>query len=81
MSYQPSSEVCITRHWFTREPVTTKDTHQHLAFPVIDSDGEPICLCRSCTPAADADHEEKIQTVYVKAIEHFLEEHGLHINA
>jgi hypothetical protein len=81
MSYQPDLDTLLSRHWFKREPVRTIKTLEHVPFPIIDDEGDRVCLCRECTPAADAEHEDKIQTVYVKAIEHFLEEHGLHIIA
>lgn len=79
MSYCPSPEYLTARHWFARQAVTTTETHAHVPFPVVKTEAGELCLCRDCTPAIDAEHEEKIQVAYVKAIEAFLSLHGFDI--
>lgn len=70
MSFILADDDLAARRWFSRKPLTDVHSHAHVMFPVVYHDGIPKCLCRLCTPSSDARDEERIQTLYVKALEH-----------
>jgi hypothetical protein len=71
-----SDRVTPTRQrparWFQRTPLTDSISRAHVFFPIVYDGSIPRCLCVLCSPAESAEHEEKLQTAYVKAIEHEL---------
>lgn len=69
MAYTPTEQESIDRRWLSRSPLVTKEEGAHYRFPITFIEGQAVCLCRQCSPAADARHEEQIQVAYVKALE------------
>jgi len=68
MSYQPTSAELLAHHWFSRAPLTDKDSQSHVPFPLINQSGMWKCLCRMCAPTFDMREEEQMQEAYKKAL-------------
>lgn len=78
MTFHPTQEQLANLRWFSREPLITIDTSEHVPFPMMEVDGAMVCLCRDCAPAEDVIEEDMIQVAYVKAIETFCDRYVDH---